>query len=329
MELALHRLRMLRELARRGTITEAAAALHYTPSGVSQQLAALERDVDTSLFERVGRRVRLTEAGRVLADHAEEVLLAEQRARVALERARERVSGNLTVGVLATVAASLVPPALATLRERHPAVGVSTREVDPEATFVAVRRGDLDLAFELDYPAAEISCDPDLDCTLIGVERLHLVAAHGQLAATGSVDLADLAECDWVASGSHTDFGRALRAVCHDAGFEPRITHQVDEQATAMAMVAAGLGVTLVADLGLTLRPAGVEVFPLREPMLRRVMIVSRAAPLARPAEQAFIEATLDAAVPLGLAPRLSPVPATAAVGRVTARVPRARAVTS
>ncbi|WP_326686253.1 MULTISPECIES: LysR substrate-binding domain-containing protein [unclassified Streptomyces] len=331
MELSLNRLRMLRELARCGTLTEAAAALHYTPSAVSQQLAALEREVCVPLLEHVGRRVRLTETGRVLAQHAEEILAAEERARIALEQARETLTADLTVGVLATLAGTLVPPTLATLAERHPGVRVKTREVVPEETQSAVRDGDLDLAFVLDYPAAPGSAvrDSALECTLIGVEQLHLVAPHGSLGAptdprgsaerpppaaalprhTGEdrtvsgapVELADLAECSWVASGTDTEFGRALLSVCRAAGFTPHIAHQIDEQSTAMAMVAMGLGVTLVAELALPLRPVGVDVFPFREPIRRRITVIRRTSTRDRPSERAFVRAALDTATSLRL----------------------------
>lgn len=303
MELSLHRLRMLHEFARCGTITGAAAALHYTPSAVSQQLGALEREVGVRLLEQVGRRVRLTEGGRVLAEHGAEILAAEERARIALERSRETLTANLTVGVLATVAASLVPSTLELLAERHPGVAVRTREVTPEDALVAVRDGDLDLAFVLDYPDAPMSWDLHLESTLVGVEQLHLVVPRGAFDVDDPVALADLAERSWVASGSDTDFGRALLTVCRVAGFEPRIAHQVDEQATAMAMVAGNLGITLVADLGLALRPGGVDVLPLQQPLLRRVALVRRMATGNRPSEHAFLRSALDAAASLGLRP--------------------------
>lgn len=303
MELSLRRLRMLHEFARRGSVTETATALHYTPSAVSQQLDALEREVGLELLEQVGRRVQLTDAGRLLAEHAGHILAAEQQARIALERKQDTLTANLRVGVLATIAASLVPPALTLLSRRHPGVVVRTREVTPEDALASVRHGDLDLAFVLDYPAAPTSWDLDLESSVVGVEQLHLVAPAGTFDDDGPVPLAGLADCSWVASGGNTDFGRALLAVCRNAGFEPRIAHQVDEQATAMAMVAGGLGVTLVADLGLALRPEGVDIRPLQEPILRRVVLVRRAATRDRPSESAFVRSVLDAAESLGLEP--------------------------
>ena len=304
MELSLKRLRMLRELSRRGTLTEAAEALHYTPSAVSQQLSALEREVGVALLEQVGRRVRLTETGRVLARHAGEVLAAEERARTALERARETLEADLTVGVLATLAGTLVPPTLATLGERHPGVRVTTREVVPEETESAVRDGDLDLAFVLEYPAfpGAVPRDAALESTVVGVEHLQLAVPRGAHEDLDSpVDLAALADRPWIASGSATEFGRVLLSVCRAAGFTPRLAHQMDEQATAMAMVAAGLGVTMVAELAAPLRPAGVDVLPFRDPVERRITVIRRTSTRERPSEQAFLRAVLDTAASLRL----------------------------
>lgn len=303
MELSLRRLRILHEFARRGTITDAAAALHYTPSAVSQQLSVLQREIGQVLLEPVGRRLHLTDLGHALAEHAAEILAAEQRARIALEQRQEVLSGNLRVGVLATIAASLVPPAMAVLARRHPRVAVRTREVSPEDALMSVRDGDLDLAFMLDYPDVPMSWELNLESTVVGVEQHHMVVPSGWLPGDGPVDLAELAEYDWVASGGDTDFGRALMTVCRQAGFEPRIAHQVDEQATAMAMVAGQLGVTLVAELGLALRPQGVEVRALRRPILRRVVLVRRQATRHRPSESAFLRCVLDAGRSLGLRP--------------------------
>src|SRR5699024_10554778 len=112
MDLSLRRLKMLRELPRRGTVPAAAESLHYSLSGISQQLAQLERDVGVVLVERVGRRVRLTELGLVLAEHAEEILGAVERASMALEQVQGGVTARLTAGVWASVASGLVTPAL-------------------------------------------------------------------------------------------------------------------------------------------------------------------------------------------------------------------------
>ncbi|MGB8944021.1 MAG: LysR family transcriptional regulator, partial [Streptomyces sp.] len=112
-------LRSLVELTRRGTITAVAQALGYTPGGVSQQIAALEKAAGTPLLRRAGRRVELTDAGTTLARHAERILATEAEAVEELERGRGTVSGTLLVGLFATAAAEILPPALRQVHEAH------------------------------------------------------------------------------------------------------------------------------------------------------------------------------------------------------------------
>ncbi|MGH3437395.1 MAG: LysR substrate-binding domain-containing protein [Sciscionella sp.] len=302
MELALHRLRMLRELARRGTVTEAAAGLHYTVSAVSQQLALLEKDVGAPLFERVGRRVRLTELGWTLAGHAEEILAAEERARMAMEQAQENLAGKLTVGVFATVAAGLLPEVLTDLAAGYPGLSVMTREVDPDKAPNAARNGDIDVGFMIDYPDAPMAANGSVELVEVGRERIHLAARSGVFPAGRVVELAELAGASWILSSPASHFGRAVRVACKRAGFDPGIVHEVDEQATAMAMVAADLGITLVSDLGLAFRPAGVDVLPLAGGLTRNVAAVYRPSALRRPALQVFLRATRAAAARLEIA---------------------------
>lgn len=312
MELALHRLRMLHELAQRGTVTETARVLHYTPSAVSQQLAALEKEVGSALFERIGRRLRLTETGRLLAAHAEEILAAEERTRIALERAAATVTAELTVGVLATVAAGLLPRIVETLADRHPGITVLTRETDPEHAVGEVRHGDLDLAFVLDYPdcpGGQPMHVTDISTTPIGVERLYAVTPEKEAPDGGAVPLAALADRSWIVSGPGTQFGRAVRTACGQAGFVPRVSHQIDEHSTAMIMVAAGLGVTLVPGLGRRLAPPDVAIAPLVPHLRRRVFLAGRRAALRRPALQAFVAAAVDCARELHLDVEPDPAP--------------------
>jgi DNA-binding transcriptional LysR family regulator len=299
-ELSLQRLRMLRELHRRGTITAAAAALHYTASAVSQQLAQLERDVGATLFERLGRRVQLTDLGLVLAEHAEEILGSVERATTALEEAQETVAVKLTAGVWASVASGLLPAALTALAADHPGIRVRTRELAPEDTAGAVRDGTLDLSFVIEYSTYPIALESGLTREVIGVERLHAAVPAGAV-PSGSVELLGLADHPWILAGPRSHFGRAVRLACQSAGFEPRVEHEVGEQATALAMVAAGLGVTLVSDLGLTLCPPGVDVLALTDPVTRTVSIVHRTGNGRRPSLHLVIDAVRAAAAAQGL----------------------------
>ncbi|WP_019807702.1 LysR family transcriptional regulator [Saccharomonospora halophila] len=300
MDLSVHRLRMLRELHRRGTITAAAAALHYTASAVSQQLAQLERDVGAKLFERLGRRVQLTELGMVLTEHAEQILDAVERATLALEEAQETSSVRLTAGVWASVASGLLPTALTALAADHPGIEVRTRELAPEETADAVRDGSLDFSFVLDYTDAPTPWDNGLERVAVAVERLY-AAVPAATAPASTVSLAELADQRWILASPRSHFGRAVRVACQRFGFEPVINHEVEEQATAMAMVSSGLGITLVSDLGLTLRPSGVDIVTLTTPVLRTVSVAYRRTALRRPALQLVIHAVRAAAAELGL----------------------------
>lgn len=132
-------------------------------SAVSQQLAQLERDVGAKLFERFGRRVQLTELGLLLTEHAEEILGSVERATLALEEAQETVSVRLMAGVWASVASGLLPHALAALAGDHPGIEVRTRELAPEDTADAVRDGELDLSFVIDYSDAPMPWDAGLE----------------------------------------------------------------------------------------------------------------------------------------------------------------------
>lgn len=300
-DLSLQRLRMLRELHRRGTVTAAAAALHYTASAVSQQLAQLERDVGCSLFERLGRRVQLTDTGLVLAEHAEEILGAVERATLALEEAQATVSVRLMAGVWASVASGLLPAALTALAAEHPGIRVRTRELAPEDTAGAVRDGALDFSFVIEYSSFPMTWDNGLDRTVIAVERLHAAVPSGTVPSP-TLALPGLAESPWILAGPRSHFGRAVRLACQSAGFEPTVDHEVGEQSTALAMVAAGLGVTLVSDLGLALCPPGVDIRAITEPITRTISIAYRTGNARRTSLQLVVDAVRKTAAERGLA---------------------------
>ncbi|MEJ2871445.1 LysR family transcriptional regulator [Actinomycetospora sp. OC33-EN08] len=303
MELSLRRLRTLREVARRGGINAAAAALHYSPSAVSQQIEALSAEVGAPVLERVGRGVRLSQVGRVLAEHADVLLAAEQRACAAVESARHAVTAHLGIGVFAAAAASLLPAVLADLHAHHPGITLESSEVDTEDAVTDLRHGHLDLALLLDYPDAPEPWAADLGVRPLGLDRMHLAAPTDSSYGPGT-DLAELAHENWIISGPQTYYGRAVRTACRRAGFEPRVRHQVDGLATALAMVAAGLGVTLASDLGRVFAPAeGIRIVPFERPLRRAVVVAHLPHADDRPSVQAVLEAFGRAAAARDLEP--------------------------
>lgn len=302
MEPSLHRLRLLHELERRGTVTAVAAALHYTVSAVSQQLALLEREAGTPLFERRGRGLVLTEAGFVLSGHARTILAAVEDAGHAMESARTGGVTTLTAGVWASVATTLLPAGLTVLGRDHPEIGVRTRELAPEDTTGAVRDGSLDLSFVLDYSSYPMARVPELVRLPITVEALHAVVPRGSIRAE-SVSLTDLAAAPWVIAGPRSHFGRAIRIACRENGFDPEVRHEAGEQSTALALVAAGLGVTLASDLGLITAPGDVDVLPLVESPTRTVSVAFRERDTRQRQLQAFVDAFREGVALMGLSP--------------------------
>lgn len=283
-------LRSLVELTRRGTVTAVAEALGYTPGGVSQQIAALEKATGMQLLRRVGRRVELTDAGTTLARHAERILTTEAEAVEALERTRNEISGTLRVGLFATAAAEILPPALRQVREKHPGVTVRSRDMDVDEVYDAVAGGTVDLALGLDYPDVPIPRDPSLRVRELSRERFSLAVPVGALPGPRSISLADARGQGWIMPSIRSYYGRAVLTACRRAGFEPQVLHEVTDTAATLALVEAGVGVSVVTDLMLRLRPSHLDVLDLHEPMERHIVVVFRSFAAQRPTVAAFVD---------------------------------------
>ncbi|MCX4626095.1 LysR substrate-binding domain-containing protein [Streptomyces sp. NBC_01443] len=326
--LDVRRLRLLRELARRGTIAAVAEALAFSPSAVSQQLGVLEREAGLPLLERTGRRVRLTPAGQNLVRHAEAVLERLEQADAELAEARSGLAGALRIGAFPTAIRAIVPAALVTLARRHPGLEPMVSETDPAAVAHALRAGDLDVALIHEYDFVPAQKEPGLAAEPLYREAMYLAAPTGTTgdAVTAERDLgqdagerADRspdriprqgpdqgsvlrahADAPWITATPGTlCHAMALRA-CQAAGFTPRIRHQVDEFPTVLALVAAGQGVAVVPQLGV-MGPADPAVSLTRLLMERRTKVAFRSGAAAHPAVAAFA-AALRAAVPPELA---------------------------
>ncbi|MEU5614621.1 LysR substrate-binding domain-containing protein [Streptomyces sparsogenes] len=289
-------LRSLVELTRRGTITAVAEALGYTPGGVSQQIAALEKATGMELLRRVGRRVELTDAGTTLACHAERILATEAEAVEALERSRNEVSGTLLIGLFATAAAEILPPALQRARRVHPGLTVRSRDMDVDEVYDAVASGAVDLALGLDYPDVPIPRDPALRVVPLSRERFSLAVPAGSMAGRDRVSLADTGELGWILPSAGSYYGRAVRTACRRAGVEPRVLHEVTDTAATLALVEAGVGVSTVTDLMLRLRTSCLDVVALREALERNIVVVFRSFAERRPTVAALVEVLRTAA---------------------------------
>jgi DNA-binding transcriptional LysR family regulator len=279
-----HRLRLLLELARRGTITAAAEALAYTPSAVSQQLAALEREAGVPLLERAGRRVALTPAGVVLAGYAESVLAVLAEASAALAATRDNLTGPLRIGAFPSAARVILPPALVALGREHPGLELMVTELDPVDVPDALRGGALDVALTFVYDYVPAAPDPALDTEPLLEEIVYLATSDP---AQASIE--DCHDAPWIAGSPGTLCHALIRRACEASGFTPRIRHHADDFGTVLALVAAGQGVSLVPQLGVADAPPEATLTPLAT--RRRSSIAYRKGTRGHPAIAAFAEA--------------------------------------
>ncbi|MFF9110306.1 MULTISPECIES: LysR family transcriptional regulator [unclassified Streptomyces] len=295
--LNLERLRTLDAVARHGSVSGAAEGLHITTSAVSQQLAKLEREVGQQLLAKHGRGVRLTDAGRLLAEHAGRILSQVQLAQSDLEAQRGRVAGELRLSAFPTAARGLFPAALAALRAEHPALRIRSCELEPEAGIRGVVRGDLDLAVVLDWYNKPMPLPDGLvkASVLDDPADVALPAGH-PLAGRAEVDLGEFAEDEWITWGEGEFCHEWLMYTLRSRGIEPIVGHRAGETHTQLGLVAAGLGVCIAPLLGRHPVPEGVVTVPLRQRVRRHVYVVWRADADRRPSIRAAVEALRAAA---------------------------------
>ena len=283
------RLRALDAVASYGTVLAASAALHCTPSAVSQQLGKLERETGTTLVEKDGRRLRLTAAGVVLAHHAARVLAALDEAESALAAQRDTVTGRVTVAAFATACRGLMPRALHRLAADYPELRTGLVEGDPHSGLDRLQRGHVDLAVLDDWPEVALTFPPGITSTELGLDTADLVVPTGHRLATSSapVHRDQLHGERWIAAPPG--------AICYEwlmrvlPGVEPDFL--VGEFETQLTLVAAGLGVAMLPRLARPTLPEGVVTVAVSPRPTRRVTVAWREASAARPA----IAATLAA----------------------------------
>lgn len=301
MDLTLHQLRLFLAVVDHGTVAAAATALGYTPSAVSQQLSGLEHACGVAVLERAGRGLRLTDAGRVLVEHARGILDRAETALAALAAVDDRIDGVVRLSSYESVASTLIPPFLALVRDRHPELAVRISQLDPDLGLPALLRGDLDLAFTVDYPHAPIEVPDGVHVWDVTVDRFRLVVAEDDPIDTDTIALGSLAQRPFISSPAGHTCGECVVMACRAAGFEPQVAHSLHDYPTSLQLVAAGEGVALIPDLGLVRLPPGVRVVELHEPITRQVQLAVRAASRARPVYLAVRDALRDVARDLSL----------------------------
>ncbi|MFJ5544926.1 LysR family transcriptional regulator [Micromonospora chalcea] len=298
-ELDLRRLRFLREFEERGTMAAVAAALGYSPSTVSQQLALLEKEVGVRLLGRAGRGVRLTEAGHVLARHARVLLSAAEAAEVDLADLGGDVRGTVRAGGLQSAARRLLVPAVARMRAEHPRVRVEIFELELEQSLPGLRLGSVDLVIGDEYDSQPRPRPAGLRFTLLLEEPLRIVlpAAHPLARPGGHVAVTDLRSEVWTASAEGTGHHAMVVGTCRGlGGYEPDLRHRSSDADVQLELVRAGAAVALMPTLTLPGDDPALAVRGIAETDLRRRLVaVTRDTP-SGPALTAFLAAVTDRA---------------------------------
>jgi DNA-binding transcriptional LysR family regulator len=312
--LDVRRLRVLHAVSAYGSVTAAAAALGYSAPAVSQQLAALEREVGMRLTERAGRGVELTPAAHILVGHTDALLARLDAAEADLAALRDQIAGRVALAAFPSAAASLVPAAWAALADSAPQVRLDLTEMEPEESLPAVLRNETDVAVAHEYDLLPRPLDPlferrdlfdDPVVLAIPADSALAPAASGILspAAGGPIPLAELAGQPFLAPRQGTSCAEMIQRACARAGFVPRVVARASDFQILLSLVAAGAGVTLVPGLAARWLPPRVRLVPPGDPVTRRVFTVSRRGGDRKPAVRVVLDALSDASGPFATGP--------------------------
>jgi molybdate transport repressor ModE-like protein len=291
------RLRLLREVALRGSIAAAARAVGLTPSAVSQQLAILEREAGTTLLDRSPRGVLLTGPGQALVDRATAIVALLEEARTDLDRLTGALSGQVRVGTVASAAASLVSEAAIRLANDHVELDLTVTVSEPAQSIEDLLAGDIDIAVVDVYDGVPVPMPDYLVATVLCIEPLVVVSLPGTFPAHRKVKLAALAERRWVLPPAVAACGQAVRFACRAQGFQPQISWETDDMLLLVRAVAAGHGIAVLPRLAVADSIADVALNPLIEPLMnRRLMALTRTSSKDRPVIEAVLTELVKAA---------------------------------
>lgn len=276
--LDMHRLKVLRELSVHGSMTATADALGYTPSAISQQIAALEREMSAILVERGPHSIALTEAGRILVEHTEWILEQLDLADFQVKAIAGLRGGRLRLGTFRSAGETIVARAVLDFHRAWPDVGLTLTLGEPEEYLGRLVQGELDLALSFEYDGLPAPHSDSLISELLLTEEMVVaLPEHHRLARNPTVALPDLVDEAWIASSSRSSVHEFTAVACRWEGFDARIAFETDDYHIAQALVAAGVGIAfLPACSGHTLH-TGVRVLPVRpRPPMRRIYLTAR-----------------------------------------------------
>lgn len=283
-----HRLRILRELAVRGTVQSTAQAMSLTPSAISQQLKLLQREAGTPLLEPHGRRIRLTEGGRVLVGHAELVIAALDRARAEMDAYSDTPNRTVRVAMFPSVATTLLPGLIS--RAAQGGVRVSVEDIETPADHGRIQLDDFDIFVVHRDERENPDWRPRAEVLPLLREPLDILLPPGHpLAAHKRVPLVDLASDPWIGVALGTMSDDIMRSLAATSGYHPRIVQRINDLHIVEKLVEAGIGVALIP------RYAALSGRSVRRPLsgvkiARQIDILTRAGASKRPAIAAVLD---------------------------------------
>jgi DNA-binding transcriptional LysR family regulator len=293
--LDIRRLRLLHELRIRGTVAGVAAALSYSPSSVSQQLAALEREAGAVLLVKSGRRLQFTPQGELLARRAADILDALDSAEAAVAGSSATVGGIVRVAVFQSAAHAILPGAIAALARDYPALRVEVTEREPERGLFEVSARDFDLAVAEQYPGSTRPLRADLDRTVLATDGIRLATAADRDARVRATSLADAAGLPWVLEPEGTVSRTWAVQLCRAAGFEPDVRFETADLVTHIRLVASGNAVGLLPDLVWAGARPDVALLPLPGAPRRTIFTSARRSSASSPGVVAARRALAEA----------------------------------
>lgn len=305
--LDVRKLIMLRAVAAEGSIASAARVLRYTRSAVSQQVSTLENDTGVQLIDRVGNRVSLTPAGRILVEHTERILIELRAAEATLTNDKAEVSGLLRVGVPFREGPHIMSTALTEVRHRYPNLEIRLVATTDETGVDEVQRGNLDMVLLSRVGASPSPASLGLREWILGQDALRLcVPADHRLAHADECHIPELDADAWIVCPT-TALGRLTATLCQTAGFTPKVAATVNDVGTAIGLVGIGWGITIAPELTPSPPDLGIARIPIAEVRtVRRSVLIVRDGDHLSPriaaaiAEVRAVSTRLWAAIPPG-----------------------------
>jgi DNA-binding transcriptional LysR family regulator len=285
--LDVRRLRLLREVQVRGTLAGVAAALHQSPSSISQQLTLLEKEVGTELLRKAGRGVALTPQAEILVEHTGAILQRLEQAETDVSASLEEATGTVRIAVFQSAALALMPQTLTLLAQEHPSLRVTMTQREPESALYETWARDFDIVVAEQYPGHAAPRHAELDRVALTSDAIRLAVGPN----THVTSIADAAEMAWVMEPPGVASRHFAEQTCRVAGFEPDVRYETADLQAQIKLIESGNAVALLPDLMWLGRTPTVRLLDLAGAPRRTIFTSARSASARRPTIVAVREA--------------------------------------